>query len=297
MTQNSRTQSKVRSLRDAVAGIPDGATVALGGSGLVGRPVALARELARQRRRALHLLCFGIGIDARLLVDAGAVERIDCAADEDASGLCEGIRRTSTAPILERHDAVVMRAALGAGAGGTSFQPLAEATVAGEDAWLKPCTCPFSGVVAASVAAVRPNLAIIHAQLADRDGNARLAPTHMGDDVDLLLARAATTVIVSVEQIVSRETIAALASQPLLDAAKVSCVVEAPYGAWPYGFGARYRSDDAMCDEFSRAARCEDSFAGWLRESALGEPDHDACLQRIGARRLLALATQLYAKA
>lgn len=285
----------MRSLRDAVASIPDGATVALGGHDRKGRPVALARELARQRRRGLHLLCFGIGIDTHLLIDAGAVERIDCADDENVSVLRKGIAQ---APLFTLHTEAVLRAALRAGAEGIAFQPLgAQAVSHHSDAWLKPCTCPFSGAVASSVAATRPDVAILHAQMADRDGNVRLAPAHgNNDNSDLLEARAATTVIVSVEQIVSRETIAASTSQPLLDAANVSCVVEAPYGAWPYAFPTRYHSDDAMCEAFARASQREDSFAGWLRDSALGQADHETCLQQIGARRLLTLTTRLAAK-
>lgn len=293
--------TKVRTLSDAIAMISSGDTVAVGGRGKTGRPVSLAREIARQRKHGLRLVCFGSGIEVEMLVGAGCVDRIDCACDERAPDIERLAVRQERAPhtvTLAVHEEEVVLASYRAGAAGIPFQPLGAAVSADDDPWVKRCTSPYSGTVVPCVAAMRPDVAILHAEIADRDGNVRLAPNHAGnDDTDLVLARAAKTVIVSVEQFVSSAAIAADTSAPMLRTANVACVVEAPYGAWPYAFDTRYRCDEAMFYEYVRLSRHPDTFAEWMRDSVFGPPDHDAFLERIGARRLLVLTTRLAVKA
>lgn len=301
-----KQRTKVRTLREAVALIADGDRVAIGGCATIGRPVALAAEIVRQRRRGLRLVCQGGGVDIDMLASAGCAERIDCARDERASDIDPVIaRRSSGSLAVPRvvHEKAAVLAGLSAAAAGVPFWPIAGDAAASADAWMKSCTSPFSGERVCCIEALRPDVAILHATMADRDGNVRLASNSMhrasgalgASDVpvDLVLARAASAVIVSVEQIVSGEAIDAASFAPLLRTDQVACVVEAPYGAWPYAFDARYRRDDAMLDEFARALPDSDAFARWLHDSVLGQPDHDALLVRLGARRLLSLTTRL----
>jgi glutaconate CoA-transferase, subunit A len=64
---------KLVTLAAGAALIPDGATVAFGGSLLHRFPGALARELARQGRRGLHFVKPSPGYDLDLLCRAGAL--------------------------------------------------------------------------------------------------------------------------------------------------------------------------------------------------------------------------------
>src|SRR5262249_41490364 len=69
--------SKITSLREAGASIPDGSTVGVGGLSYFGAPMALIRELIRQRVRGLTLVTAAVtSFQADLLIAAGAVKKI-----------------------------------------------------------------------------------------------------------------------------------------------------------------------------------------------------------------------------
>jgi glutaconate CoA-transferase subunit A len=68
--------SKVTRLHDLAASIPDGASVALGGSFLHRGPFALVRELVRQNKRRLEIIKPSPGYDVDLLCRAGAVAKV-----------------------------------------------------------------------------------------------------------------------------------------------------------------------------------------------------------------------------
>lgn len=68
--------SKIISLSELAARIPDGAALGLGGVFLHRGPFALVRELARQHRRNLEIIKPSPGYDLDLLCRAGAVSRV-----------------------------------------------------------------------------------------------------------------------------------------------------------------------------------------------------------------------------
>jgi len=99
----STTQpSKVVSLSQLVARIPDGASIAAGGSFLHRGPFALARELVRQNKRNLEFIKPSPGYDVDLLCRAGAVKKIRAGivAMEGSFGLARWFRKA-----IERKDA------------------------------------------------------------------------------------------------------------------------------------------------------------------------------------------------
>ncbi len=68
--------SKITSLQQLAARIPDGSSIAIGGSFLHRGPFALVRELARSRKRGLEIIKPSPGYDVDLLCRAGAVAKI-----------------------------------------------------------------------------------------------------------------------------------------------------------------------------------------------------------------------------
>ena len=99
----STTQtSKVVSLSELVARIPDGASIAAGGSFLHRGPFALTRELVRQHKRKLEFIKPSPGYDVDLLCRAGAVKKIRAGivAMEGSFGLARWFRKA-----IERKDA------------------------------------------------------------------------------------------------------------------------------------------------------------------------------------------------
>ena len=87
--------SKLTTLAAAAALIPDGATVAFGGSLLHRSPSALTRELARQRRRDLTFVKPSAAYDVDLLCAAGCLSTIyaGIVVMEGGFGLAPGYRR------------------------------------------------------------------------------------------------------------------------------------------------------------------------------------------------------------
>lgn len=69
-------KAQVCTLAAAVAAIPDGACVALGGNTFHRAPLAAVHELIRQGRRRLTLVKTAGAYDVDVLVGAGAVDRL-----------------------------------------------------------------------------------------------------------------------------------------------------------------------------------------------------------------------------
>jgi glutaconate CoA-transferase subunit A len=87
--------SKLIGLAELAQRIPDGSSLALGGSFLHRGPFALVRELVRQGRRALEIIKPSPGYDIDMLCRAGAVRRVRAGivAMEGNFGLAPWFRR------------------------------------------------------------------------------------------------------------------------------------------------------------------------------------------------------------
>jgi glutaconate CoA-transferase, subunit A len=86
--------SKVMPLGEAIARIPDGAAVAVGGNTFHRAPGAALHELVRQGRKGLTLIKTAGAYDVDLLVGAGVVARATIAyAGFETMGLSPQFRR------------------------------------------------------------------------------------------------------------------------------------------------------------------------------------------------------------
>jgi glutaconate CoA-transferase subunit A len=130
---------------------------------------------------------------------------------------------------------------------------------------IKPITCPFTGETLTAVSALRPDVAVIHAQRADRSGNVQLwGITGVQREVVLASARS----VVTVEEIVDE-----LDPRPgavVLPAWTVTFVARAPDGARPsYALGYSVRDNDYYV-AWDAIARERGTFARWLDEQIYG---------------------------
>ena len=251
--------------------VHDGDTVALEGfTHLI--PNAAGHELIRQQRRDLTLVrmtpdviydqLIGMGCARKLVFSwggnpgVGSLHRLRDAVEHGWPGPLE----------LEEHTHAGMAAAYAAGASNLPFGILRG--YAGNDlaahTRVATVTCPFTGEELAAVAAHRPDVGIVHAQRADRDGNVQLWGI-TGVQKETVLASARS--IVTVEEIVDE-----LDPRPgavVLPTWIVGAVVVAPGGARPsYAHGYYERDNDfyVKWDEIS----CErDTFTSWMHEHVL----------------------------
>ena len=291
--------SKLVPLRDAVAShVHDGDTVFVGGFGQC-IPFAIAHEMVRQRRKDLTLCRSGADIAFDLMIAAGCVRKVIVGyLGNPGIGLAHAFRRAAEGGAIEIEDwtnfSMVLR--FHAAALGVPFLPAA--TLSGGDLpaglGVKPVVCPYTGERLTAVPALSPDVAILHAQRADEDGNIQLFGL-VGDSVEGALA--SRRIIATVEEVVSRDKVRESPDRTVVPGFLVAAVSRVPYGAHPaYVAGFYGRDDDAYAawDGLSRDAA---KLGEWIESEIRSKPDFAAYLAGVGPERLGALAGEYGARA
>lgn len=159
---------KVRSADDVIREIPDGATVAIGGSSLSRKPMALVRALVRSEVKDLRLIVDVGGPDVDLLIGAGKVKQVVYAyVGFELMGLAPHFRRArqeGTVAFEEWTEYTVM-AGLDARVKGVPFLPT-HAGLATDILTVNPSfklfKDPIQGQELVAVPALQPDVALIH---------------------------------------------------------------------------------------------------------------------------------------
>jgi glutaconate CoA-transferase subunit A len=288
-------KTKLLSVEEAVALIPSGSSVALGGLGLYGAPMGVVREIVRQAKRDLSLILSpGASMQADLIIGAGCVREVVCSyiGFEDL-GLAPNFRRAAESGkirIVEADEAYVVFG-LKAGAARAPFFPLAEGMDGFDGAQVNPnyfrIQDPRSGKTYLSVPAINPDVTIIHAAQCDPYGNTR----HLGSRfTDLLMAKAAKErVIVSCDELIELE---ATQKEPHLTSVPgfvVDGVVRLPYGCHPTCSPGLYDRDEEHLRLYLERASSQEGFRQYLEEFVLGFTPAEY-VEKIGNERLRVLA-------
>lgn len=118
------------------------------------------------------------------------------------------------------------------------------------------------------VPAIRPDVTIFHAPVADRDGN-----VWIGRRRELAaMAYASAATLVTVERIVDESLFASeTTAAGVLPSLYVTAIAHAPGGAWPYGLWGEYGTDTAELLRYAAAARSSEGFAGYMAENSAPE--------------------------
>ena len=264
------SESKLFSLSDGVARfVTDGSAVAIGLSLESVIPFAVGHEIIRQRKRNLTLIGPISDILFDQLIGAGGVRRVRAAwVGNVITGSCYNFRRgmESGALEMEDHSNLTIAMALKAGAMGVPFMPVRTALGSGlfqTNASLKVVTCPFSTDRLTAVAAIRPDVAVVHVQRADETGNAHIWG-NLGVSRDACLA--SRHVILTAEDIVSPEIIRSDPNRVLTPAFRVSAVVHQPWGAHPSPVPGYYNRDHQAFIDYRDRSRSPEQFAAWQRD-------------------------------
>lgn len=281
--------------------VPDGASVLVGAQMEQMIPFAAGHEIIRQRKRGLTL----IGPISDILIDqmigAGVAARVLAAWVGNVSvGLAHNFRRAVEQGIPRPIEVVdysnfTLALALHAAALGLPFMPTYStlgSDVLAHNPFLKPMVCPITSKRLVAVEALAPDVAIIHAQRADEAGNAHLWGS-LGVAVDGL--RAAKTVIVTAEEIVSAAEIASDPNRTLVPGFLVSAVVEEPWGAHPSPVLGYYNRDHKFYQQYHEQSRTLEDLQKWLRRWLEDVPDRRAYMERVGEGRRDSLCVQEHA--
>jgi glutaconate CoA-transferase subunit A len=127
-----------------------------------------------------------------------------------------------------------------------------------------PITCPFTGETLTAVGALRPDVGIVHAQRADRDGNIQLWGI-VGVQKEIVLASARS--LVTVEEIVPE-----LEPRPgavVLPGWAVTAVAAAPRGAHPSYAHGYYHRDNGFYQRWDEISRDRERFGEWMEENVM----------------------------
>jgi glutaconate CoA-transferase subunit A len=165
---------------------------------------------------------------------------------------------------IEEHSHSAMAHAYAAGAAGMPcaiFRGYLGSDLPKVNSNIRTVTCPFTGEVLASVPALRPDVAIIHAQQADRHGNV-LIDGIVGVQKEAALA--ARHAIVTVEEIVDRFPLHGRGAV-VLPSWTVTAVVHAPRGASPSYAHGYYGRDNSFYAGWEAIAKDRATFQTWLR--------------------------------
>jgi glutaconate CoA-transferase subunit A len=262
------------SLAEAVESVVrDGDAVAMEGfTHLI--PHAAGHEVIRQRRKRLTLIRMTPDLIYDQLVGMGCVEKMifSWTGNPGVGSLHrvrDAIENNWPAPLAyEEHSHSAMANAYEAGAAGLPcaiFRGYVGVDLPRVNPNIKRVTCPFTGEMLAAIPAIRPDVAVIHAQRADRAGNVMIEGI-LGVQKEAVLA--AKRSIVTVEEIVE-DFGPRSPNAMILPAWTVGAVAQVPGGAYPsYAFGY-YKRDNAYYKSWDTISRERESFLAWMKANVL----------------------------
>lgn len=262
-----------RSLGEAIEQfVPDGASVALEGfTHLI--PFAAGHEIIRQRRRDLHLIRMTPDLIHDQLIGMGCARRLTFSWGGNPGvgslhRLRDAIERGWPAPLeIDEHTHAGMAVAYAAGASRLPFGVLRGylgTDLPQVNPRIRSVQCPYTGEQLATVPAINPDVTILHAQRADREGNVSI---HGIVGAQREAALAAKSLVVTVEEIVER--FAPAMNAVLLPHWVVNAVVLCPRGAAPSYAHGYYARDNAFYTRWDAIARERESFLAWMKANVL----------------------------
>lgn len=271
--------SRVQSLAEAVeSNIRDGDTVSMEGfTHLI--PHAAGHEIIRQGRKRLTLIrmtpdliydqIIGMGCAEKLIFSwggnpgVGSLHRLRDAIENGWPNKLE----------IAEHSHAAMANAYEAGAANLPFavfRGYIGTDLPKVNPAIKSVTCPYTGETLATVPSHRPDVAVIHALKADREGNVLLEGI-LGVQKEAVLA--AKRSIVTVEEVVDDFGPRSL-NACILPSWTVSSIAVVPGGAFPSYAQGYYKRFNAFYKEWDGISRERDTFLAWMKENVIGgSPD------------------------
>lgn len=293
-------KNKLVSLEAALAPIPSGATLAIGGSLLRRQPNAAVRALIRRGITDLTLITWATTTATDMLAAAGAIRRWEgIYAGMFNHGLAPNFRRGVQSGTITARDfsecAIVAR--FRAAAAGLAFMPvrslLGSDMAARNPEQIRPMTCPFTGDKLHAVAAAAADFTIIHGYAGDCHGNVQWPVVRDSDDIDQIMASGAKRLIVTVEKIIPHEQVKAQPTLTYIPGQWVEAIVEVPQGAHPAACDSIYDEDEEHLRLYLDHARTAEGMASYLDRFVRTPQTHQEYLQASGgAARLPSLSVQ-----
>lgn len=268
--------AQLTSLSEAIkAAVHDGDTVALEGfTHLI--PHAAGHEIIRQGRKHLTLIRMTPDLIYDQLIGMGCADKLVFSwGGNPGVGSLHRLRDAvekgwpNSLAIVE-HSHAAMANAYEAGAAGLPcaiFRGYIGGDLPTVNDKIKRITCPFTGEQLAAVPAHRPDVAVIHAQRADRQGNVMIEGV-LGVQKEAVLASKRS--VVTVEEIVDELPERSL-NAVVLPHWTVGYVAEVPGGAFPSYAQGYYPRNNSFYKAWDEIARERDTFLAWMKDNVLNK--------------------------
>jgi len=282
------TPSKVMSMAEAIRqNVKSGDTITIEGfTHLI--CFAAGHEIIRQRLTDLTVCRLTPDLIYDQMIAAGCVKKMIFSwAGNPGVGPLHALRRAvekgRPRPIeLEEYSHFGMAQRFVAGASRLPFLPLR--SYKGTDLpkvnpMIRTVTCPYTGEELYVVPALNPDVAIVHAQRADAEGNTQIWGLY---GVQKEAAFASRRVIVVVEELVDQSVIRRDPNRTAIPGMIVSAVVVEPFGAHPSFAQGYYDRDNEFYIAWDEISREEAKLAAYLQEWIYDLPDRAAYWQKLG---------------
>ena len=250
---------------------------------------AAGHEIIRQGIKDLTAIRLTPDLVYDQLIEAGLVKKMVFSwAGNPGVGSLHALRRRSQKDSVSKieleeysHFGMVARAL--AGSAGLPFWPLKnfEGThIPESNSKIKSILCPYTGAQLATVPALHPDVAVIHVQRADKQGNSQVWGL-MGTQKEI--AFASKRVIVVAEEIVDTSVIRRDPNRTLVPGIVVDHVVHEPWGCHPSYAQGYYDRDNDFYVKWEEISRDPKTYQDYLNEFVYGVKDREAYLQKMGA--------------
>ena len=282
--------SKVATMKDAVADlVRDGDTVAIEGfTHLI--CFAAGHEIIRQRRRDLTLCRMTPDVIYDQMIGAGVAKKLVFSwLGNPGVGSLHAIRRrvenADPAPLeIEEYSHFGMVCRYVAGASNLPFFPIRsyyESDIPKVNPRIVPITSPYDGTEVYVVPPLNPDVAIVHAQRADVNGNAQIWGL-LGCQKEA--AFAAKRVVVVCEEVVDESVVRADPNRTVIPGLIVDAVVEEPFGCHPSYAQGYYDRDNRFYMDWEARSKDPEPLAAWLKEWVFGLESHRDYVEKMGAQ-------------
>lgn len=278
--------SKLTSLAEAITRfVDDGDSLyAAGFTHLI--PFAAGHEIIRQRKRDLTLARATPDLIYDQMVAAGCAKKVIFSyMGNPGVGSLRIVRAAIERGDLEweEYSHFGMISCLQAGAAGLPFMPIKQTAATDlerANPRIKRVIDPYSGQELIAVPALNPDVAIVHVQRADVNGNAHLWGI-VGEQKEA--AFAARKVIVTAEEIVDEAIIRSDPNRTLIPGFIVDAVCHVPHACHPSYAQGYYDRDNAFYMAWDKVSKTKESVLAWLDEWVFGVQDHAEYWEKLGA--------------
>jgi glutaconate CoA-transferase, subunit A len=290
------TGGKVASMRDAVAElVRDGDTVAIEGfTHLI--CFAAGHEIIRQRKRDLTLCRLTPDVIYDQMIAGGVARKLVFSwLGNPGVGSLHAIRRRverdDPEPLeIEEYSHFGMVCRYVAGASRLPFFPIRsyfQSDLPAANPRIVPIESPYGGETVYAVPPLNPDVAVVHAQRADANGDTQIWGL-LGCQKEA--AFAADRVIVVCEEVVDESVIRSDPNRTVIPGLIVDAVVEEPKACHPSYAQGYYDRDNAFYLAWDEVARDPDKLEAWLKEWVYDLETHRHYLHKLGEDHFAGLA-------